>query len=61
MKDYSSIDIKQGGIAIEYRDEDPHVREDYERRLAANGATSRMTAEVYDATFEFAAKPPHDS
>jgi quercetin dioxygenase-like cupin family protein len=61
MKDFSSIGIKEGGIAIEYRDEDPHVREDYERRLAANGATSRMTAEVYDATFEFAARPPHAS
>jgi hypothetical protein len=55
-KDYSSIDIKEGGIAVEYRDEDPHIKQEYERRLALAGATSRMTAEVYEAKFEFAAR-----
>jgi quercetin dioxygenase-like cupin family protein len=52
-RDESSIGIKEGGIAIEYRDEDPHIKAEYERRLALIGMTSRMTAEVYDATFEF--------
>ena len=51
--DISSIDVKQGGSAIEYRDEDPHIKSEFERRLDLVGATSRMTAEVYDATFEF--------
>jgi len=61
MKDFSSIDVKEGGSAIEYRDEDPHVRQEFERRLALSGAESRMTAEVYEAKFEFAARSPHQT
>jgi quercetin dioxygenase-like cupin family protein len=60
MKDYSSISLKDGGIAIDYRDEDPYVRQEYDRRLKAAGAVNRMSAEVYDATFEFAAAPPEE-
>lgn len=52
-RDQSSIDVKEGGNAIEYRDEDPHIREEFERMLAVEGAESRMTDEVYDATFTF--------
>lgn len=54
-RDYSSIDVKQGGWAIEYRDEDPHIREEFERMQALAGGHSEMDDEVYSATFEFAA------
>lgn len=60
-KDISSINVKEGGSAIEYVDEDPHVRAGFEERLARNGVQSRMTAEVYEARFEFTPVQAHES
>jgi mannose-6-phosphate isomerase-like protein (cupin superfamily) len=40
-------DIRQGGQTIEYRDEDPRVREIFKEALSANGATFDMPDEVY--------------
>lgn len=36
-----NLDIKQGGSAIEYRDEDPHIRKMFQEQLAKEGAEPR--------------------
>ena len=56
--DYSALDVKEGGWAIEYRDEDPHIRREFESMLAKEGQSSRMTDEVYDARFTFTGGRP---
>ncbi len=38
---------REGGQTIDYRDEDPFVREEFERRLAQVGRRSSMPPEVY--------------
>ena len=55
--DVGAIDLKQGGHAIGYRDQDPHVHEEYLRRIEAEGATNDMTDEVMDADFDFIGAP----
>ncbi len=40
-------DIRAGGRTIEYRDEDPQVREIFRAELAANGATFDMPEDAY--------------
>jgi hypothetical protein len=45
--DYGAIDIKDGGTAIPYRDEDPHLRREYEATLMQEGVVSRMDASLY--------------
>lgn len=52
-RDSSSISVQEGGRAIEYRDEDPHIREEYERMQRETGGVSDMTDEVYDSKFTF--------
>ena len=42
-------DITEGGNAIPYHMEDPHVREFFEARLKEEGAVSTMPPEVYTA------------
>lgn len=46
--DAGAIDIRAGGSAIPYDEEDPFIREEYERMLKKNGAVSRMEPELYD-------------
>ena len=38
------IDVKQGGMRIEYADEDPYVRKHYEDELKKRGVRSAMPA-----------------
>ena len=38
---------REGGQTIDYRDEDPFVRQQFEARLAESGMTSTMPPEVY--------------
>jgi mannose-6-phosphate isomerase-like protein (cupin superfamily) len=45
--DYGAIDIRDGGTAIPYDEEDPAIRRDYEAALKANGMTSRMDPSLY--------------
>jgi len=47
VMDYGAIDLKKGGSAIPYCDEDPHLRKEFEARLAAEGLESRMRPEFY--------------
>ena len=45
--DYGAIDIKDGGTAIPYYDEDPYLRKEYEETLRQEGITSRMDDSLY--------------
>ena len=45
--DYGAIEIKDGGTAIAYRDEDPFLRKEFEETLAREGMKSKMPAEIY--------------
>ena len=47
IMDYGAIDLKKGGSAIPYCDEDPHLRQEFEQRLASEGLASRMLPEFY--------------
>jgi quercetin dioxygenase-like cupin family protein len=47
IMDYGAIDLKKGGSAIPYCDEDPHLRKEFAERLAAEGVSSRMLPEFY--------------
>ena len=48
IADYGAIDIKKGGSAIPYSEEDPHLRVEFAQRLAAEGIESRMNPEFYE-------------
>lgn len=45
--DYGAIDIKDGGTAIPYYDEDPFLRQEFEETLAKEGIQSRMDPTLY--------------
>ena len=46
--DGGAINLEEGGRALSYAQEDPHVREAYERTLEENGVASRMQDWMYD-------------
>ena len=46
--DYGAIEIKEGGTAIAYRDEDPYIRKEYEATLKQEGVVSRMDDSLYE-------------
>jgi hypothetical protein len=48
IMDYGAIDLKKGGSAIPYHEEDPYLRKEFEATLAKDGATSRMEQRFYD-------------
>lgn len=50
LTDRGAIDIRQGGDAIPYDEEDPFLRKEFEATLAEQGATSRMSESLYDGT-----------
>jgi hypothetical protein len=45
--DMGAIDVRAGGSAIAYDEEDPFIRKEFEATLAKNGAKSRMDPELY--------------
>ncbi|HEX9444493.1 MAG TPA: cupin domain-containing protein [Candidatus Binatia bacterium] len=45
--DYGAIDIKDGGTAIPYYDEDPYLRKEYVETLKNEGVASRMDDALY--------------
>ena len=47
IMDYGAIDLKKGGSAIPYCEEDPHLRQEFDERLKAEGLASRMKPEFY--------------
>jgi hypothetical protein len=46
--DYGAINLDKGGNAIPYREEDPHLRKEFEENLAKEGRQSRMSAALYE-------------
>jgi mannose-6-phosphate isomerase-like protein (cupin superfamily) len=42
-----NLDIEDGGGSVSYRSEDPYIRQEFHRMLAARGASSRMAPELY--------------
>jgi hypothetical protein len=48
QKDLGAIDIRDGGSAIPYDEEDPYIRKEYEETLAREGAVSRMEDWLYE-------------
>jgi len=48
LTDFGAIDIDEGGTAIPYSMEDPHIRKEYEETLRANGAETRMDPHWYE-------------
>jgi len=48
LMDYGAIDLKKGGSAIPYHEEDPHLRQEFEQTLAKEGAVTRMEPELYE-------------
>ncbi|KZM49529.1 cupin domain-containing protein [Labrenzia sp. OB1] len=46
--DYTAMDITEGGTAIPYWMEDPHLREEFEARIRASGGTLRMEPTRYE-------------
>ncbi len=51
MTDRGAIDIKDGGDAIPYYDEDPFLRAEFVRELERDGAASRMNPEFYKSDY----------
>lgn len=45
--DYGAIDLKDGGTAIPYYDEDPFLRKEHKATLKQEGVVSRMDASLY--------------
>jgi hypothetical protein len=47
LTDFGAIDLKKGGTAIPYHEEDLYVRAEFEAALKAEGVSSRMDAKLY--------------
>jgi quercetin dioxygenase-like cupin family protein len=56
-RDMGAIDIRDGGSAIPYDEEDPNIRKEYEATLAQQGAKSRMEDWLYEPPKEGEARP----
>jgi mannose-6-phosphate isomerase-like protein (cupin superfamily) len=59
-KDMGAIDIRDGGSAIPYDEEDPLIRKEYEAALQSVGATSRMENWLYERPKEGEMRPMAD-
>ena len=46
--DFGAIDLKKGGTAIPYSDEDPHIRTEFNEALKHAGVPSRMEERFYE-------------
>jgi quercetin dioxygenase-like cupin family protein len=55
LMDYGAIDLKKGGAAIPYHEEDPAIRREFEENLAREGLTSRMEPSRYEPPVDEAA------
>ena len=55
LMDYGAIDLKKGGSAIPYHEEDPAIRREFEQTLAREGLASRMEPSRYEPPVDEAA------
>jgi mannose-6-phosphate isomerase-like protein (cupin superfamily) len=56
-KDLGAIDIRDGGNAIPYDEEDPYIRKEYEEALVKEGAQCRMEDWLYEKPKPGEARP----
>jgi quercetin dioxygenase-like cupin family protein len=56
-KDLGAIDIRDGGNAIPYDEEDPYIRKEFEETLRKEGATLRMEPWLYEKPKEGEERP----
>jgi len=47
LTDFGAIDLKKGGTAIPYHEEDPFIRQEYENYLREVGVPSRMNDDLF--------------
>jgi hypothetical protein len=47
LREGSNVDVKKGGRGIQYRDEDPRIRQDYQEALRKSGVPFDMPDEVF--------------
>ncbi|MEA2985006.1 MAG: hypothetical protein QOD94_1260, partial [Alphaproteobacteria bacterium] len=47
LMDYGAIDLKKGGAAIPYHEEDPYLRKEFAGALKKDGAKTRMEERWY--------------
>jgi quercetin dioxygenase-like cupin family protein len=52
IMDYGAIDLKKGGSAIPYHEEDPALRQEFGKALAREGVANRMEAKWYEGVSE---------
>jgi hypothetical protein len=55
LMDWGAIDLKKGGAAIPYHEEDPAIRREFEETLAREGLASRMEQSRYEPPVDEAA------
>jgi hypothetical protein len=55
LMDWGAIDLKKGGSAIPYHEEDPAIRREFEQTLAREGLASRMEPSRYEPPVDEAA------
>jgi hypothetical protein len=59
--DYGAIDVKKGGSAIPYHEEDRALRQEFEAKLAEEGVSSRMNPEFYEGPRPDGVEVPGDA
>src|SRR5450755_99694 len=57
LMDYGAIDLKKGGSAIPYHEEDRSIRREFEAALAREGVASRMDDRFYQPSSDPASEP----
>jgi hypothetical protein len=57
LMDYGAIDLKKGGSAIPYHEEDRSIRREFEAALAREGVASRMEESFYQPSSDPAGEP----
>jgi hypothetical protein len=57
LMDYGAIDLKKGGSAIPYHEEDRSIRQEFEETLRREGVTSRMDDRFYQPSSDEASEP----
>ncbi len=55
--DYGAIDLKKGGSAIPYHEEDGFIRREFEETLKREGRVSRMEDRFYQPSSDAASEP----
>jgi len=57
LMDYGAIDLKKGGSAIPYHEEDPAIRKEFTERLKAEGVANRMEPKWYEGPMADGSEP----